>query len=148
MHHIDNTHTTQLNHFADLGKCSTASFKLKVPGSESRCFHSNFWYGVSYEQEVSWYSGNYRVYTHFEIRMRHDNIIRSIASYGYVLTTQLNHPTSLSKWLTVCLLTKGSWVRIMLLSLKLQLLYLFLPRSSLIFRQSWSVHFNLYATWK
>ena len=49
--------------------------------------------------------------------------------------TQVNDLASLAKWLSVCLLTKWLWVRIPLLSLKLQIWHLFRARSSLTFRQ-------------
>ena len=51
----------------------------------------------------------------------------------YVLI--MSHTGSFSKWVTVRLRTKWSWVRVLLQSLKLQILYLFQARSSLIIRQ-------------
>ena len=52
----------------------------------------------------------------------------------------LNH---LAKWLSVCLQSKWLWVRISLLSLKLQIRCLLWARSSLIFRQTVACGFNL-----
>ena len=51
----------------------------------------------------------------------------------------LQHLANLAKWLSACLQTKWLWVRILLLSLKLQILLLFWVRSSLTFRELWSV---------
>ena len=50
---------------------------------------------------------------------------------------------SLAKWLSVCLRTKWLWVRITLLSLKLQIWRLLRARSSLIFRQTIECGFTL-----
>ena len=46
---------------------------------------------------------------------------------------------SLAKWLCVCLRTKWLWVRVQLQSLKLQISHQLQPRSSLTFRQLYSV---------
>ena len=50
---------------------------------------------------------------------------------------------SLAKWLSVCLQTKWLWVRISLLSLKLQIWCLLQARSSLTFRQTTDCRFTL-----
>ena len=42
-----------------------------------RCSHLNFWLRACFEQEVPWYSGNYRVWIHSEKRTRHDKNIQS-----------------------------------------------------------------------
>ena len=47
----------------------------------------------------------------------------------------LNHLANLADWWSVRLRTKSWWVRIPLLSLKLQISHLFRARSSLTFRQ-------------
>ena len=59
------------------------------------------------------------------------------------------HLASLAKWLGVSLRTKWLWVRIPLLSLKPQTWRLFRARSSLTFRQLYSVDllWNAYVTW-
>ena len=56
---------------------------------------------------------------------------------------------SLAKWLSVHLQTKWSWVRVPLQSLKLHISHLLRARSSLTFRQLWSVEslWNAYMTW-
>ena len=61
----------------------------------------------------------------------------------------LNQLASLAKWLSVCLWTKWLCVQIPLLSLKLHISRLFRVRSSLTFRQLWSVDslWNTYETW-
>ena len=110
-------------------------YELSGCGFECCCSQLTFRYCVSFEQGVPCHSSNYRVYIHSETRTWHDNNIQSNASYRWVLTTQLNHLASLTKWLSVFLLTKWLWVWIQLLSLKLQILQLFWARSSLIFRQ-------------
>ena len=51
----------------------------------------------------------------------------------------LNHLTNLVKWQSVCLQTNWLWVRIPLLPLKRQISYLLRARSSLTFRQIYSV---------
>ena len=51
--------------------------------------------------------------------------------------------TSLAKWLSVGLLTKWLWIRITLLSLKLQIWRLLRARSSLTFRQTIECGFTL-----
>ena len=65
-----------------------------------------------------------------------------------MLTTQLNHLTSLTKWLSVRLRTKWLWVRISLLSLKwslLLILLLILLQLFLITHSfSWSTFFDLF----
>ena len=61
----------------------------------------------------------------------------------YVLKTQLNHLASLAKWLSVRLRTKWLWVRIPLLSLKLQIWRLLWARSFLTFRQTIERGFTL-----
>ena len=58
----------------------------------------------------------------------------------------LNHLAklaSLAKWLSVCLQTKWLWVRILFLSLKLQIGRLLLAMSSLTFRQTIECGFTL-----
>ena len=58
----------------------------------------------------------------------------------------LNHLAklaSLAKWLSVCLQTKWLWVRILFLSLKLQIGRLLLAMSSLTFRQTIEYGFTL-----
>ena len=50
---------------------------------------------------------------------------------------------SLAKWLSVCLQTKWLWVRILLLSLKLQIRCSLQARSSLIFKQTIESRFTL-----
>ena len=55
----------------------------------------------------------------------------------------LNHLTSSAKWLSVQLRTKWLWVRIPLLSLELQIWYLFRARIFLTFRQTIECGFTL-----
>ena len=56
---------------------------------------------------------------------------------------QLNHLASLAKWPSVRLWTKWLWIRILLLSLKLQIWCLFSARSSLTFRHTLESRFTL-----
>ena len=69
-----------------------------------------------------------------------------------VLKRTLNHLAKLtrSKWLSVCLRTKWFWVRVHLQSLNLQISRLLRARSSLKFRQLYSVDslWNAYVTWQ
>ena len=62
----------------------------------------------------------------------------------------LNHLASVAKWLSAHLWTKWLWVRVQLQSLKLQISHLLWARSSLTFRQLWSVYslWKAYVTWK
>ena len=62
----------------------------------------------------------------------------------------LNHLASLAKWLSVHLRTKRFSVRVQLQSPKLQISRLLRGRSSLTFRQLWSVDsiWNAYVTWQ
>ena len=59
-----------------------------------------------------------RVQIHTEMCTWHDNKIQSNAPCRKVLTTQLNHLDSFTKWFRVCLKTKWLWAWISLLSLK------------------------------
>ena len=91
-----------------------------------------------------------RVWIHYETRMWHEKNIQSNAPYIKVLTTQLNHLVSLAKWLSVRLQTVWLWVRVQMQSLKLQISRRFPARSSLIFRQPYSVDspWSTYVTWQ
>ena len=106
---------------------------------ETRCSLLNFRLNACFEQEVSWNSGNYRVWIHSKTRTWHDKNIQSNAPHKYVLTTQLSHLGSLPKWSSVCLRTKWSWLRVPLQSLKLYILALFWTRRFFKFRQLHSV---------
>ena len=66
-----------------------------------------------------------------------------------IRTAQLNHLASLAKWFSARLQIKWLWVRIPLLSLKLQISHLFRARSSLRFRKLLSVDslWNANVTW-
>ena len=105
-------------------------YELSACWFESRCIHLIFRYGACFQQGVSWYSGNCRVWIHSQTRTWHDKKIQSNAPYRWVLTTQLNHLTSLAKWLSVRLRTKCLWVRVPLQSLNLQIWRLLRARSS------------------
>ena len=71
-------------------------------------------------------------------------------AWPMILTIHLNHLISLAKWLSVRLRTKWFWVRVQLQSLKLQIWHLLRARSSLTFRQLWSVDslWNACVTWQ
>ena len=79
-----------------------------------------------------WYSDKDRVWIHSETCTWHDKNIQSNA-------TQLNHLASFTKLFSVHLRTKWLWIWVSLQSLKLQILCLFRARSSLTFRQIYSV---------
>ena len=64
-------------------------------------------------------------------------------AWSMILTIHLNHLINLAKWLSVHLRTKRLWVRITLLSLKLQIWRLLRARSSLTFRQTIECRFTL-----
>ena len=55
-------------------------FVYELCGCEfkSRCCHLNFRYHACFEQEVTWHSGNYRVWIHSEKRTWHDNNMQSL----------------------------------------------------------------------
>ena len=97
----------------------------------SCCNLLNFRYCACFEQGVSWHSGIYRVWIHSQTRAWLDRNIQSNASYRKVLTTQLNHLASLTKWLSVRLRAKWLWVRVLLESFKLQILRLFWAKNYL-----------------
>ena len=59
-----------------------------------------------------------------------------------VLKRALNHLAKLAKWFSVCLRTKWLWVRIPLLSLKLQICCLLRARHSLTLRQTIKCRFT------
>ena len=63
----------------------------------------------------------------FTLKRVRDKITQSNGLYRFVLTTQLNHLVSLTKWLSARLRAKWLWVRPRLLSLKLEIL---VPSSS------------------
>ena len=90
-----------------------------------------------------WYSDKDRVWIHSETCTWHDKNIQSNA-------TQLNHLASFTKLFSVHLRTKWLWIWVSLQSLKLQILCLFRARSSLTFRQIYSVDslWNAYVTWQ
>ena len=93
-------------------------YELSGCGFESSCSHLNFRFGACFEQGVSWHSGNYRFWIHYETCTWHDKNIQSNAPYRHILTTQPNHLTSLAKWLSVCLRTMWFWVQVQLQCLK------------------------------
>ena len=51
-------------------------YELKGCGFKSSCSHLDFRFCAYFEQEVSWHSGNYRVWIHSETRMWHDKNIQ------------------------------------------------------------------------
>ena len=110
-------------------------YKLSGCGFESSCSHLNFRCCACFKQGVPWHSDNFRVWIHSDMHMWHDKNIQSNATYWYVLKTQLNHFTSLAKWLSVHLWTKWLWVRVQLQTLELQILCLLWARSYLTFMQ-------------
>ena len=126
-------------------------FVYEITGCEceSRCSHLNFRFGTCFEQGVPGDSGNYGMWLQSETRTWQDNNIQSNAPYRKVLTTQLNHWASFTKWLRVHLWTKWLWVRVPLQSLKFQISRLLQARSSLTFRQLCSVDslWIAYVTW-
>ena len=84
------------------------------------------------------------------MRTCHDKNIQSNIPCRYVVRKQPNNLVSLAKWLSVRLRFKWLWVRVQLESLKLQILCLLRARSSLTFRQLWSVDSlgNASVTWQ
>ena len=116
---------------------------------ESSCSHLNLRFCACFKQDVPWHSGNYRVWIHSEMRTWYDKNIQSNSPYREVLTTQLNDMATWANWLSVRLRTKWLLVRVQLQSLKLQISRLLLARSSLAFRQLYSVDplWNMYVTW-
>ena len=64
-----------------------------------------------------------------------DKNIESNAPYRCELQTQLNHLSSLVKWLTFRLWTKWLWIRVQLQSLKLQISRLLRKKSCLTFKE-------------
>ena len=88
-----------------------------VVSSESLCSHLNSRYHACLEQGVPWHSGNYGIWIHSETRTWHDKNIKSNAPYRWVLTIQLSHLASLTKWLSVGLQTNWLCVRVPLQSL-------------------------------
>ena len=56
-------------------------YELSACGFESRCSHLNFRFRPSFEQGFPWHSGNYRVWIHSEMRIRHDKNIQSNAPH-------------------------------------------------------------------
>ena len=62
--------------------------------------------GLTLSKEFLDIQANYRVWIHSETRTWHDNKVQSNAPYRQVLTTQLNHLASLTKWLSIPLRTK------------------------------------------
>ena len=77
---------------------------------ESRWSHLNFRYCACLDQGVTSHSGNHRVCIYSETRTWHDKNTQWNGPYWEVLRTQLNHLTSLPKWLSLCLGTKSLWV--------------------------------------
>ena len=72
-------------------------YELCCSGFQSFCNHLNWINCNCFEQVVTWHWSNYIVRIHSETRTWHYKNIRSNASYRYVLTTQINHLTSLGK---------------------------------------------------
>ena len=74
-------------------------------------------------------------------------ILTNVSQYAYkkecIEWQQRDWKASLAKWLSVRLRTKWLWVRISLLSLKLQIWRLLRARSSLIFMQTIECEFTL-----
>ena len=58
-------------------------YELSGCGFESRCSHLNFRFCASFEQGVPWYSGNYRVWIHSNMRTWHDKSIPSTKIIRY-----------------------------------------------------------------
>ena len=77
---------------------------------ESCCSHLNVRFSDCFEQAVAWLSGNYRVSIRSKTRTWHNKNIQWRAPNTLLLTTQLYHLASLTKWLSVRLRTKWLWV--------------------------------------
>ena len=83
---------------------------------EFHCSHLNVRYCTCFEQGVPLHSDNYRMWIDCDTRTWHNKKIQSNGSYRLVITTQLNHLTSLAKRLSVRLQTTWPWVRVKLQS--------------------------------
>ena len=69
-------------------------YKLSGSGFESSCSRLNFRFRVCVEQWVPWYSGNYRVWTHSEMRTWHDkNIVIKITENDHYWTMSISPET-------------------------------------------------------
>ena len=66
-------------------------YELSSCWFESRCYHLKFSYGTSIEQEIAWYSGNYRVKIHSEMRLWHDSNIQSVKQTLFKVPIKDNH---------------------------------------------------------
>ena len=97
--------------------------------------HLNLRYCACFEYGVPWNPSKYRVWIHSLMCTWYDKNIQSNSQYRSIFTTQLNHLTSLAKWLSVRLQTKWLWVRFPLQSLKLKISRLFPAGSSLKLRE-------------
>ena len=111
------------------------AYKLSVCWLESRCSHLNFRYCTCLEHRVPWHSGKYRLWTLSEMCTWIDSNIRSKSPYRNVLTTELNHLASLTKYIGVRLETKCMLIWVPWQSFKLQIWRLFWTRSFVIFRK-------------
>ena len=82
-------------------------YQLSASGFESSCSHLTFRFRSCFGQETPWYSGNYRVWIHFETRTQDDKniqvkmhladkysehcpIIRSVCWNGWVFVCKLS----------------------------------------------------------
>ena len=109
-------------------------------------FNPTFFWRYSKDMQTS-YLGNWAC---LSTQTQNDSISDSneIRTHNHLVRKKktLNHLAklaSLAKWLSVCLQTKWLWVRISLLSLKLQIWCLLQARSSLTFRQTTDCRFTL-----
>ena len=121
--------------------------ELSGSGFESSCSHFTLRFHACFQQGVPWHSGNYRVWIRYEMHMWHDKIKCTMQ-----ISTQNTAQSlaSLAKLLSVRLWTKWFWVPVQLQSLNPQILHLLRGRSSLTFRQLYSVDplWNVYVTWQ
>ena len=70
-------------------------YKLSGCWFRSSCSHSDVKFCASFEQEVSWHSGNYRMWIDSEKCKSHDKNIHSIVTYIFQLTIKLDHLANL-----------------------------------------------------
>ena len=103
------------------------------------CNHLIFRLRTCFEKEISWLSGNCRVWIQCEVCPWHNKNMQSKAPFRYLLTIQLNYLVSFAKVLRVSLRTNWLWVRDLLQSFKLQIWSLLWARISLTFCKLWSV---------
>ena len=86
--------------------------KLSSCGFKSSCRNLNFRFHAWTNQGVAWHSANDRVWIDSETRTRHDQNTKTNVPHRQLLATQLNHLTSLAKWLSVLLWPKWLWIQV------------------------------------